>query len=343
MSYRKNPIKAATPMDVRGLGPAGSGIVRQGGETSGGNATRDGVLKTDGKTGEAATKDGGGPRADDNTPGNAGIPAGDKPNPDPTLWRSRGYLPHFDKADVVQSITFRLHDSVPEAVVHQRKAELDWLEQLPESDPRAVDLREFIDKYEDAGHGACWLRNPIIAAIVEGALLHFDQERYRLIAWCVMPNHVHALVVILAGHPLDKVVHSWKSFTASEANRSLGRAGRFWFREYHDRFIRDLNHLRKAIDYIETNPVTAGLVAQVEDWRFGSAAKGRGWWTPPEFATLLGEPPPPGMVAVPGRAATLLGTPASLPATDHGSKGNCLEGKGKPTPPRMVAVPRGVP
>ena len=202
-------------------------------------------------------------------PGSAGIPAGEKLRS--IHWRSRGYLPHFEKAEIVQSITFRLHDSVPEAVVLNRKTELDWLAGLPNPDPRAVDLRRFIAKYEDSGHGACWLREPRIAEIVEGALLHFDQERYRLLAWCVMPNHVHTLIATVTGHPLDKVVHGWKSFTASKANEELRRSGTFWFREYHDRFIRDQNHLHKVVAYIEGNPVAAGLVAQPEDWRFGSA------------------------------------------------------------------------
>ena len=310
MIYRKNPIGVATPLDVRGLGVAGSGILGESGKTRGTDATKDGGdPREEGET--DATRDGGGPRAGGNTPGSAGILAGDKPQSHANQWRSRGYIPHFDKANVVQSITFRLHDSVPESVVQQRKAELDWREGLPDSDPRAVELRKFIDKYEDAGHGACWLRDPIIATVVEGALLHFDQERYRLVAWCVMPNHVHALVVTLTGHPLDKVIHSWKSFTASEANRVLGRSGRFWFREYHDRFIRDLDHFGKAVEYIETNPVTAGLVAGVQEWRFGSAARREGKLTPP------------GMVAVPGGTATILGVLASLPTTNHRRRSDC--------------------
>jgi len=186
-------------------------------------------------------------------------------------WTSRGYLPHFDSPHVLQSITFRLADAVPRHVIAKWKEELRLVGDEPASDPRAIELRRRIEKYEDAGHGACYLRNPRVAEIVEGALLHFDGIRYRLLAWCIMPNHVHVLIEPIPGFPLAEIVHSWKSFTANQANRILGRTGEFWQREYYDRFIRDERHLRAAIEYIENNPVKAGLARSPEEWRFSSA------------------------------------------------------------------------
>ena len=190
-------------------------------------------------------------------------------------WRSRGYLPHFEDSLLIQSLGFRLHDAVPSAVVQGWKDELAWIEGLPASDPREILLRKLISRYEDAGHGACWLRDPRIAALVEEALLHFDDRRYRLIAWCVMPNHVHALVETREEWPLAGLVHSWKSYTAQRANPILKRSGHFWFREYFDRFVRDDGHFANAVRYIELNPVKAGLVDRAEEWRWGSAWKGR--------------------------------------------------------------------
>jgi len=186
-------------------------------------------------------------------------------------WRSRGYLPHFHHPGLLQSLTFRLHDAVPDAVVQGWKKELAWLERLPAADPREIELRKRISRYEDAGHGACWLGDDRIALIVENALLHFDAQHYRLIAWCIMPNHVHGLVEAWADWPLARIVHSWKSYTAHAANQLLGRSGGFWFREYHDRFIRDERHFAHACSYIEGNPVKAGLVLAIEDWRWSSA------------------------------------------------------------------------
>src|SRR5262249_35029177 len=157
----------------------------------------------------------------------------------PKGWYSRGYLPHLDQPGLYQFITFRLHDSVPEQVITQWKDDLLWRHDLPKTAPAVVKLRQRIAEYEDAGHGACWLRDEQVATLVENALLHFDSQRYCLAAWCIMPNHVHVLIETLPGYPLDKVLHSWKSFTAQKANKLLARNGPFWARDYYDRYIRD--------------------------------------------------------------------------------------------------------
>ena len=186
-------------------------------------------------------------------------------------WYSRGYLPHLDQPGLVQFITFRLYDSVPAHVVESWRNELQCTSSLPATDPRMVELRKRIAEFEDAGHGACYLRDERIARLVQDALLQFDGERYRLIEWVIMPNHVHVLVEVLSGHRLSDVVHSWKSFTAKEANRILGRSGEFWMTDYFDRFIRDEKHLAAVREYIRNNPVKAGLVEKPEDWKWSSA------------------------------------------------------------------------
>jgi REP element-mobilizing transposase RayT len=180
-------------------------------------------------------------------------------------WYSRGYLPHCDEPGKVQFITFRLCDSMPREVLDAydhalRRKEMDELERMRK-----------IERYLDKGHGACWLREPTIAQMIENALLHFDGERYRLNAWCVMPNHVHTLIETVKGHSLDSVTHSWKSFTAQEANRILGRRGTFWQREVFDRYMRGVVHFQRTLFYIEENPVAAGLVAAQAEWPFSSA------------------------------------------------------------------------
>jgi putative DNA methylase len=193
----------------------------------------------------------------------SGAPASSRPK----QWYSRGYQPHFDLPNLVQAITFRLADSLPQTVLEEMARELAA---YPET-KRQTERERRIAAHLDAGHGACWLKDARVATLVENALLHFDGQRYRLLAWCVMPNHVHALVETKEGFPLSEVVHSWKSFTANEANKILGRIGDFWQREYHDRFIRDDDHYRNAVFYIENNPVRAGLAKGAETWRYSSA------------------------------------------------------------------------
>jgi REP element-mobilizing transposase RayT len=162
-------------------------------------------------------------------------------------------------------------------VIAQWKLELKWREGMSTRHPRNVALRVKIDKYEDAGHGVCWLREERIAALVQQTIMFHDAERYRLIAWCIMPNHVHAVIETLEGWLLDDILHSWKSYSAHEANKILRRSGRFWFPEYFDRFIRDPVHLCRAIEYCENNPVKAGLVVAKEKWRWSSAWERNAW------------------------------------------------------------------
>jgi len=175
-------------------------------------------------------------------------------------WRSRGYLPHVDAPNIIQHIVFRLADSLP----------VRFREEFAAKPP--AERVEAADAVLDEGHGRRDLANPQIAELVQNALLQFDGERYALVAWCVMPNHVHALAEMRQGHRLDRVVHSWKSFTAHAANRLLRRADRFWAPEYFDRYMRDDAQLAAVQAYIEENPVKAGLCRKPEDWQFSSAS-----------------------------------------------------------------------
>lgn len=185
---------------------------------------------------------------------------------------SRSYLPHLDAARIVQGITLRLADSVPRDVIHSWREEILLSGRWSADRARHEELQRRIARYEDAGRGQCHLRRPEIATLVRDALTKFDGERYELLAWCVMPNHVHILIKQKQGFPLAEIVRSWKVFTAREANLILGRTGTFWMRDYHDRRIRDEAHLNRAIVYIENNPVKAGLCERPEDWTWSSAA-----------------------------------------------------------------------
>jgi putative transposase len=178
-------------------------------------------------------------------------------------WHHRGYLPHFDGGAVVQSITFRMADSLPRHVYEQ------ILAAAKTDEDRFKRLEGLIDR----GRGACILKRPEIAALVENALLFFDGERYRLLAWTIMPNHVHVMIEQIDGYSLGSIMHSWKSFTAKAVNKLLGSNGTVWSADYHDRYIRNLEHYEYASSYIEQNPVKAGLVARAEDWRFSSASR----------------------------------------------------------------------
>ena len=135
------------------------------------------------------------------------------------VWRSRGYLPHLDDTAKAQSITFRLADSLPQNKLEQLERELAH---LPE-EKQSLERRKQIEQWLDSGMGCCALKNPAMAHLMQETLLKFDGERYRLLAWCIMPNHVHVLIEPRVG--LGKIVQSWKSYTgrwALQRNAELG-------------------------------------------------------------------------------------------------------------------------
>jgi putative transposase len=196
-------------------------------------------------------------------------------------WHERGYLPHCDFPGLIQFVTFRLADSMPES----RRGEWEHLLKIEDDREKRTKLEEYLDR----GIGACHLRDPSVAKIAEDALLHFHNERYGLLAWCVMPNHLHVLVHIWQT-PLSKIVQSWKRYIATQTEAHLSerrsptrhvlisntteparRAALQWQREYWDTFMRDEAQEKTAIRYIKSNPVKAELCGSKEQWSFSSA------------------------------------------------------------------------
>ncbi len=90
--------------------------------------------------------------------------------------------------------------------------------------------------------------------LVVAALRHFDSQRYRLIGYVVMNDHVHVIASPGAGQSLTAIIHSWKSYTANRMQRAYGRIGRVWQREYFDRVIRDDRELNDRLECILGNP-----------------------------------------------------------------------------------------
>ena len=223
-------------------------------------------------------------------------------------WHERGYLPHCDFPNLVQFVTFRLGDSMPAS----RRGEWEYLLKIEDVRERRTKLEEYLDR----GVGECHLRAEWIAGLMEAALRFEHGTAYELLAWCVMPNHVHVLVDVRMT-PLWKLLKSWKQFVARQTNeaerrlpsrpvveeactepvwkpafrvagvpsfaerrlpsRPVAEESRTepvwkpalrlkWQREYWDTVMRDAEQQRKAIRYIEANPVKAKLCRTAADW-----------------------------------------------------------------------------
>jgi putative transposase len=178
-------------------------------------------------------------------------------------WHSRGYLPHFDMPGLYQFITFRLADSLPVSYSRQLHAAAQI-----SSDAYHQELDDLLD----ANLGNCILRETRAAELVQNALLHFDAERYCLLAWVIMPNHVHTVIQVLPGYGLGQIIKSWKAYTANWINKQFGTSGAVWQPDYFDRVMRSEEHFHRTVAYIEYNPVKAGLVRRAQDWPYGSAS-----------------------------------------------------------------------
>jgi REP element-mobilizing transposase RayT len=185
-------------------------------------------------------------------------------NPYAETHHTRHRLPHWQQEGAVIFVTFRLGDSIPAHLLSQLDFQRrKWLKLHPPPWSPETE-REYhnrfsaaVERWLDAGYGSCVLRDPRAANIVAESLQHFDGERHHHIAWVIMPNHVHALFIPGPGWELEKLLHSWKSFSSHQLNGIDIRMS--WMRDYFDRMVRNEEHFYRCIRYIRRNPAMARL------------------------------------------------------------------------------------
>ena len=212
------------------------------------------------------------------------------------LFRRRK-LPHIDVDNCPFFITACLHDSISAAGlsrIRQYRQVLDARptpEDLTEGEWEAKKhklLFKLVDELLDGEPAKRDLADPRLAKAVQNAFLHFANERYTLWGFVVMPSHHHWFFQPLsqwveqlsrsreAGGkprtPRESISHSIQSFTAIQCNRILGKTGPFWQTETFDHYARNEAEVCRIIQYIENNPVKAGLVEQPFQWQWSSAA-----------------------------------------------------------------------
>ena len=169
----------------------------------------------------------------------------------------RRYLPHWRQDGATYFVTLRLHDSLPAYAIEQLEVLRQMLARHGDRDEEQGDAdRAYFQKMKhflDEGHGACWLREPAVAAMVGESVGHFDGMRYEAGEVAVLPNHMHVVLRPLPGFELEEILHTWKSFSAKAINRHLGRFGTVWQHESYDRLVRDSDELRRTERYIRNN------------------------------------------------------------------------------------------
>ena len=185
--------------------------------------------------------------------------------------------PHLEQAGAATFVTWCLRDAVPRDFFRTLyRKRIAWLNRpgVPVTDKprdgllnalpwqlRQEYYRLFVQPVQvalDECHGSCILRDPTLRAVVDGTILYYDDQRYTVYDYVVMPNHVHVLMATRGEGLLDHV-RRWKRYTARSINKLLGRQGRLWHRDCFDHIVRSAGYFLKYRRYIADNPRRAGL------------------------------------------------------------------------------------
>lgn len=88
-------------------------------------------------------------------------------------------------------------------------------------------------------------------------------------AYCLMPNHVHLILVPETCDGLARLLRKVHSQYALRVNSTRGWKGHLWQERFYST-VMDEGHALAALRYVELNPVRAGLCSKAEDWPWSS-------------------------------------------------------------------------
>ena len=222
---------------------------------------------------------------------------------------TRRKLPHWYVPGAAHFVTYRIAGTIPIAVLEEFRNNAEA--KLKKAPPPGISARDYrvlfhkqffagYDRYLDNTCKIDWLARNDVATVIRENLYHHNGRKYQLLAYCVMPNHVHVLFQPIDGRdkqpacpdptgtskllvptdvgetaddngPLASIMHSLKSYTANKINALLERSGQFWQHESYDHWVRDDEELERIVEYIAGNPVKAGLASNPEEWTCCSA------------------------------------------------------------------------
>ncbi len=189
------------------------------------------------------------------------------------------YLPHIYPEGATFFMTFRLADSLPQQIVTKLKDEYYARLKLYKSIEKDIEkINEYIEelrsemfgKYDhqldDKPYGDCYLKQEEVALILMNKIMSYDNQYYKLIKCCIMPNHVHMLMdtsIQLDNNTPIVQVGKWmqliKGGSSREINKFLSRSGTLWNEESYDHYVRNRDAYFRIKRYIENNPLKAKL------------------------------------------------------------------------------------
>ncbi len=106
--------------------------------------------------------------------------------------------------------------------------------------------------------------------LVSGLLFGQRNNWFDLFAFVIMPDHLH-LIIIPRGKNVSQIMHSIKSFSSKEINKSSHHEGSLWQSSFRDLTLWSEDVVIEKIRYIHNNPVRKGLVSDPENYQYSSA------------------------------------------------------------------------
>jgi len=94
---------------------------------------------------------------------------------------------------------------------------------------------------------------------------------FKLHNFCIMPNHVHLLITPAEGTNLSRIIQWLKTKSAKHWNCIHGSSDHLWGERFFSRPVKDMMDYSHVYDYIDQNPVKAGLVVYPTDWKASGA------------------------------------------------------------------------
>jgi REP element-mobilizing transposase RayT len=117
-----------------------------------------------------------------------------------------------------------------------------------------------------------WILPAAARSVALEACLWGHGKRFRLHGAVVMPDHVHLVITPLRDDDglfsVAEIMQGIKSSSAHQINRALSRAGQVWQHESFDHVLRQEEGIAAKVEYVIQNPVRAGLVRTVSDYRW---------------------------------------------------------------------------
>jgi len=212
----------------------------------------------------------------------------------------RNKLPHLTPIGGTFFITFRTNDSVPTKVMQGLR--FDYVKAVKRIKQKGLshaqtdfEIRKaryrYFQRYDtvldESAKQSYPLSDSTVAKIITDKLHELDGNLYELIAYCIMPNHVHLLISLanqivdendcyvsdeqlsLSYRPLHEIMRRIKGATSRYINLHLGLTGQaFWQKDSYDHYVRDAKSMDNIWWYIVNNPVKAGLTDDFQTFSF---------------------------------------------------------------------------